>query len=68
MIESRLVFATLSAALFGCGQQQPIPGHVYDSQILTEEEISTAHVTTAYDAVQKLRANFLSYRGVRSDR
>lgn len=34
-----------------------------DSHIITREEIEASHTATAYDAIQKLRANFLSYRG-----
>lgn len=34
-----------------------------DSHIITREEIEASRTATAYDAIQKLRANFLSYRG-----
>ena len=34
-----------------------------DSQIITEEEVEASRAATAYEVIQKLRANFLSYRG-----
>ncbi|HEX9220220.1 MAG TPA: hypothetical protein VF858_07015, partial [Gemmatimonadaceae bacterium] len=34
-----------------------------DNQLITEEEIEASRAPTAYDVIQKLRANFLSYRG-----
>lgn len=34
-----------------------------DTRIITQEEIEASHTATAYDAIQKLRANFLTYRG-----
>jgi hypothetical protein len=34
-----------------------------NSQLITEDEIEASHASTAYEAIQKLRANFLSYRG-----
>ncbi len=34
-----------------------------DSRVITREEIEASRTATAYDAIQKLRANFLSYRG-----
>jgi hypothetical protein len=34
-----------------------------DSQIITEEEVDASRAATAYEVIQKLRANFLSYRG-----
>lgn len=39
-----------------------LPGGA-DSQIITEEEVDASRSTTAYEVIQKLRANFLSYRG-----
>jgi len=34
-----------------------------DPQIITEEEVEASRGTTAYEVIQKLRANYLSYRG-----
>ena len=50
-------------ALLGCTTpQQRVPTRA-DSQIITQDEIEASKAATAFDAVQKLRANFLSYRG-----
>jgi hypothetical protein len=35
----------------------------YEAQVITEAEIIEANVSSAYDVIRKLRANFLSYRG-----
>lgn len=35
----------------------------YNSSVISEQEIDASGASTAYDAVKKLRANFLSYRG-----
>ena len=34
-----------------------------DPQLITEEEVEASRALTAYEVIQKLRANFLSYRG-----
>ena len=46
-----------------CAAQRPAGVRSGDAQIITEEEVEASHATTAYDAIQKLRANFLTYRG-----
>jgi hypothetical protein len=34
-----------------------------ESQIITEDEVEASRTATAYEVIQKLRPNFLSYRG-----
>ena len=34
-----------------------------DPQLITEEEVEASRAATAFEVIQKLRANFLSYRG-----
>jgi hypothetical protein len=34
-----------------------------DPQLITEEEVEASRAPTAFEVIQKLRANFLSYRG-----
>jgi outer membrane cobalamin receptor len=46
-----------------CASPRIVPGHVGDSQLITEEEVERSQAPTAYEVIQKLRANFLSYRG-----
>lgn len=63
MLRTRLVLVILSSVAVGCSHPQLGPRGVADSQLITEEEIEASRTATAYDVIQKLRANFLSYRG-----
>jgi hypothetical protein len=63
MIRARFFAAALSGALFACSAPRLGPGELASSQLITEQEIEASRAPTAYDAIQKLRANFLSYRG-----
>jgi outer membrane cobalamin receptor len=63
MLQARLMLAILSGAAIACSHPQLGPGELANSQLITEEEIERSRAVTAYDAIQKLRANFLSYRG-----
>lgn len=63
MFRARLLVAILSGVAFGCSPARLGPGDVSNSQLISEEEIERSGAVTAYDAVQKLRANFLTYRG-----
>ncbi len=53
----------LLVATFGCAPTQTVSRRGQDNQLITEEEIEASRAPTAYDVVQKLRANFLSNRG-----
>jgi outer membrane cobalamin receptor len=53
----------LSALIFACAPPRRGPGAVEDRQIITEEEVEASRAPTAFEVIQKLRANFLSYRG-----
>src|SRR5437588_6700056 len=60
----RTSFVGLAVSAFlACSHPQLRPGESANSQLITENEIEASRAATAYDAVQKLRANFLSYRG-----
>jgi hypothetical protein len=63
MIHARFLAAAVCGLLFACSPPRLGPGLVGDSQLITEDEIEASRAATAYDAIQKLRANFLSYRG-----
>ena len=63
MIRARFFAAALSGALFACSAPRLGQGEPASSQLITEQEIEASRAPTAYDAIQKLRANFLSYRG-----
>jgi hypothetical protein len=59
----KLVVSSLAVIAIACAPpRSQAPGGV-DTQIITEEEIEASRAATAYEAIQKLRANFLSYRG-----
>jgi hypothetical protein len=63
MIHSRFLVTALSGVLFACASPRLSPGHVGESQLITQEEIERSQASTAYEVIQRLRANFLSYRG-----
>jgi hypothetical protein len=63
MISLRYFFTAGSALLLACSPPRLGPGEVSNSQVITEEEIEASRAPTAYEVIQKLRANFLSYRG-----
>lgn len=68
-MSARLVYLLAAAALVGCASTGANPSVSRQSAaVLTAEEISTAHAdaTTAYDAIARLRPNWLSAKGVTS--
>jgi hypothetical protein len=56
---------TLFAAV-ACSHPKLGPGDAYDSQIITEDEIIASHANNAFEAIHKLRSNFLTNRGATS--
>ena len=59
----KFLLSSLAVVAIACSPpRSQAPGSV-DTQIITEEEIDASRAATAYEAIQKLRANFLSYRG-----
>ena len=59
----RLVIALALAAAAGCSHPRLGPGDVYNSQVITEDEIVASRAANAYEVIHKLRANFLTNRG-----
>ncbi len=49
--------------LSACAPAHPGPSQISDPQLITEEEVEASRAPTAYEVIQKLRPNFLSYRG-----
>ena len=49
--------------LSACGASRKPPGADRNREVITAEEIQSVNARDAYDAIKKLRANFLSYRG-----
>ena len=62
MVRVHMLALVVPLVLFGCGPHQHLRG-AFDSNLITEDEIVASHAATAYDAIHKLRANFLSSRG-----
>jgi len=63
MVSGRLVTALVVAVVLGCAPPRLGPGTISNSEIITEEEVEASRAPTAFEVIQKLRANFLSYRG-----
>ena len=63
MFSTRVLIATVWMGLVACAPPRVGAGEGSGSQLITEEEIEASRAPTAYDVIQKLRANFLSYRG-----
>jgi hypothetical protein len=63
MITARWLSPLCWIVLLACSRPRLGPGELNHSGVITEEEIVASHATTAFDAIQRLRANFLSYRG-----
>jgi outer membrane cobalamin receptor len=61
MVGARLLVALVPAVL-ACTTPRTGPT-VSDSQLITEDEIEASRAPTAFEVIQKLRANFLTYRG-----
>jgi hypothetical protein len=61
MAGARFLLALVPAVL-ACTAPRPSAG-ISDPQLITEDEIEASRAPTAFEAIQKLRANFLSYRG-----
>jgi hypothetical protein len=64
MIATRLLLMSVTTVIVGC-TPPAASSHGDDgkSQLITEDEIEASRAPTAYDVIQKLRANFLTYRG-----
>jgi hypothetical protein len=60
---ARLIVALALTIAAGCSHPQLGPGDVYNSQVITEDEIVASRASTAFEVIHKLRANFLTNRG-----
>ncbi len=68
-MSARFIYALGAAALLGCASTGTNPSvSRQSSTVLTAEEIMQAHAdaTTAYDAIARLRPNWLAAKGVTS--
>jgi hypothetical protein len=62
LLHTRLLLVVVSGSVLGCAHPQTGP-RGGDPQLITQDEVEASRTATAYDAIQKLHANFLSYRG-----
>ena len=60
---ARWVLALPFVIVAGCSHPKLGPGDVYNSQVITEDEIIASRASTAFEVIHKLRANFLTNRG-----
>lgn len=63
MLATRYSVVLVAGFLLACTRPALGPGELGNSQFITEDEISASRASNAYEAIQKLRANFLTYRG-----
>jgi hypothetical protein len=66
MARPYILSVVIPFALLGCVAGHLPTGTVRDPNLITEDEIVASHTATAYDAIHKLRANFLHQRGLTS--
>jgi outer membrane cobalamin receptor len=62
MTRSHAVLAAVSLLGFACAAPRTVRGGG-DSQLITEDEIEASRAPTAYEVIQRLHSNFLTYRG-----
>jgi len=63
MISTRWFLAFLPAVVFSCAPPRAARGESAKSELITEDEIDASRRATAYEVIQHLRPNFLTYRG-----
>ena len=63
MVGARSLMPLLAAVAVACAPPRLGPGMIANAQLITEEEVEASRASTAFEVIQKLRANFLSYRG-----
>lgn len=63
MVRARWLPALLLGIGLACSHPRLGPGEVFNSQVITEDEIVASRASTAFDVIRKLRANFLTNRG-----
>jgi hypothetical protein len=63
MIRTRWFLAFLPVFVVACTPTRAARVESVKSQLITEDEIEASHSATAYEVIQHLRPNFLTYRG-----
>lgn len=62
-MNARWFTALLLCIAVACSHPRLGPGDVFNSQVITEDEIVASRASNAYEVIHKLRANFLTNRG-----
>ena len=60
---TRWVIALALVLGVACSRPRLGPGEVFDSQVITEDEIVASRASNAFEVIRKLRGNFLNNRG-----
>jgi hypothetical protein len=55
-----------ASAVLACAPPSTVPGQMRNSNVITREDIQNANVFNAYDAVSRLRPQFLNSHGASS--
>ena len=63
MIRTRWLLAYLPGLVFACASPRFSSGEPADAQFISEDEVDASQGVTAYEVIQRLRPNFLTYRG-----
>lgn len=63
MVGARWLMALPLVVATACSHPQLGPGEVFNSQVITEDEIIASRGSNAFEVIHKLRANFLTNRG-----
>ncbi|HEX2778636.1 MAG TPA: TonB-dependent receptor plug domain-containing protein [Gemmatimonadaceae bacterium] len=63
MVTMRTIAVLASVGLAGCAFHRVEGRPSFDANTITEDEVVASHSSTAFEVIQKLRANFLSNRG-----
>jgi outer membrane cobalamin receptor len=63
MICTRQILISLTTVIVACTPPGVSSREDGTSQLITEDEIEASRAPTAYEVIQRLRANFLTYRG-----
>jgi len=62
VVRSRWIVAAGSVLVISC-TARVVPSSAHDAQTITEQEIVASNAINAYEAIQRLRSDFLTYRG-----
>ena len=59
----RIISIAVLFAVLACAPPSTVPGTTRNSSVITREDIAGVHAVNAYEAVSRLRPNFLNSHG-----